>query len=622
VNPIPLVNPGDYAFGGQVYDDGNATCTAVLYIEAPPPPDSDARRQALVYTQSRQLYLAPPIDDAPLPGNTPIGQKAVAADVLVLTGLIDQIVVGQQLLLAGNPPLAVTFGPVVPIGGKTVPPITQDKDTPDKNTLYENVLVMVYGPIPPREAHWWWVNVPDEGNLSLETDPGGKPPSGFRYLSGNGTTIGNVSSAQLARFTRPVQSEAVTVKAIEKSSADNTTRLTLQAPLRYLYDRTTTTVYGNVVEVTQGSTVAGEVLGSGDGQKAFQQFMLKQAPLTWLEDSDGTIAPQLTVTVNGAVWQCVEALGSTGPETRAYQLTQDAQGRAKITFGDGVHGLRPPTGTENIVATYRVGAGPNGNVAAGSITRPPTGVGGIMGVLNPVAASGGIGAAVRSDLRAQIPIGVADLGRIITRRDMLTFVINRPEVGAATLTVRREENTVFLLTLAEPQNGIPDMLSPAFKSLRAAVAAAVATWLDIQLLAFEPVPFKVKGWFTAAPDEKYDSHAIQQSINDAIRAAYALPMMAFDEIVRATEITRLVRNVAGVKDCGVSRLWAPTESKGPPLIGAAEGSPPGPPIPDLQVLTPNPAQLHPPTGAQILYISADADAISFEDQTPPGGDGR
>ncbi|WP_163434814.1 hypothetical protein, partial [Escherichia coli] len=67
-------------------------------------------------------------------------------------------------------------------------------------------------------------------------------------------------------------------------------------------------------------------------------------------------------------------------------------GRAQITFGDSVHGLRPPTGTDNIVATYRVGAGVNGNVAAGSITRAPMGVGGIKSVLNPVAASGGIGA--------------------------------------------------------------------------------------------------------------------------------------------------------------------------------------------------------------------------------------
>jgi hypothetical protein len=611
VNPIPLVNHGVYAFGGQVGGNGNSTCSAVLYVEAPPPPDSDARRQALVYTQSRQLHLAPPIDNAPLPGNTPVpGEDPVTTDMLVLTGLIDQIVVGQQLLLAGNPPLAETVGAVTRIGGKPLDPET---------------LVMVYGPIPQRDEDWWWANLPDKGNLSLETDPKGHPPSTFSYLSGNGTTIGNVTQAELALFTRPVQSEAVTVKAIDKSSADNTTTLTLQDPLRYLYDRTTTAVYGNVVEATQGSTIAGEVLGSGDGQKAFQQFMLKQAPLTWLEEADGSIAPQLTITVNGAVWQCVEALGSAGPEARAYQLTQDAQGRAQITFGDGVHGLRPPTGTENIVATYRVGAGASGNVAAGSITRAPTGVGGIKSVLNPVAASGGIGAPPRSDLRDQIPTGVADLGRIITRDDMLTFVVNRPEVGSAALTVvqakvRDEEVNAFLLSLAEPQNGIPDMDSPAFKSLAAAVAAAQATPLGIRLLPFEPMPFKVEIWYIAAKGA--DVHAIEQVITDTVRAAFALPMMAFDEIVRATDIARLVRGVGGVRDGGVNNLWEPTESNALPLAGATAASQPVAPAPISQVLAPKPAQLDPPTGAQILYISADADAVTFGDKTPPGGDGR
>lgn len=606
VTPVPLAGHGVYAFGGAIDAAGNSTCTAVLFAQAPAPASSDARRQALVYTQSRSLTLAPPIDTAPLPGNTPIGQEALPADTLVLSGLIDEIVVGQSLLLAGNPPLARTLGAVTRIGGA---PLASD------------TLLMVYAPIPQPGECWWWANLPDTGNLSLETAPDGTPPSGLYFLSGNGSTIGNVTADQLARFDRPVQSEAVTVKAIARSAADNVTTLTLQAPLRYLYDRTTTTVYGNVVTVTQGSSVTGEVLGSGDGQRPFQQFLLKQAPLTWLEEPDGSIAPQLSVTVNGAEWRCVAALGDAGPDARVYQLSQDAQGRARITFGDGVHGLRPPTGTDNITATYRVGAGPGGNVAAGSITRPPMGVGGIKGVLNPVAASGGIGAPARSDLRSQIPIAVADLGRVINRQDMVSFVLNRPEVGSAVLSVARtggadpdgDAANAFLLTLAEPDNGVPDMHAPAFTSLAAALDAALAIRLDIRLLPFDPLPFKVDGWFVAQGGA--DIHAIQQSIGAAIGAAYALPAMAFDELVRAADIIRLVEGVAGVKKAGVTRLWAPTEAAMTPVTDRH-------PVPgDSAVLAPARARLDPPTGAQILYLSADADAVTFIAKTPAGADG-
>ena len=106
VMPIPIGGIGVYVFGGEVGSNGASSCAALLYIPAPPSPDSSARRQALVYTQSRQLYLAPPINDLPLIG-----------DWLQLTGLITEIPAGRTLLIAGNPPLAATIGTWTAIGG-------------------------------------------------------------------------------------------------------------------------------------------------------------------------------------------------------------------------------------------------------------------------------------------------------------------------------------------------------------------------------------------------------------------------------------------------------------------------------------------------------------------------
>lgn len=580
VSPIPVAGRGVYAFGGQVGAGSASSCDGILYVEAPPSPDSDARRQALVYTQSRQMYLAPPINNQPLMHLE-----------LVLTGLIDNIVVGQNLLLAGNPPLATTIGTVTGIGGMP--------------GLAPGTPIMVLAPVPSATGNWWNAQVPDIGLLSIETDLQATPPSGLAFLSGNGSTIGNVTTQQLALFTRPVQSEKVTVRRVEQHAQDNTTHLLLDTPLRYLYDRTTTAVYGNVVEVTQGSTV-NEVLGSGDGRKPFLQFMLKQVPLTWLEEAEGSIAPQLQVMVNSTVWTCVEALGDCGPDARAYQLTQDAQGRALIQFGDGLHGQRPPTGQNNITATYRIGAGPSGNVPAGSLTRPPLNVAGIKSVLNPVAASGGTGAAPRSTLRSQIPIGVADLGRIITQDDMLTFVLNRPEIGAATLSTAAknpaDSAAISLVTLAGLDNAVPDRASPAFKSLQAAFKAALASGkaLPHRLLPFGPLPFKVQGSFSVVTGA--DPQQVQSEINNTLRANYDLSVMTFGQSVRATDMTALIRtSVPNITTITVAKIWAPTE----------------PQQPSETELHPNPATLDPETGAQILGLSTDADAVSFEYQVLP-----
>jgi len=590
VTPIPVAGRGVYAFGGEVASDGASICEGILYDLGLPSPDFDARRQALVYTQSRPLYLAPPIDDTPLMGDT-----------LVLTGLIDNIEVGRTLLIAGNPPLAQTFG-ATGIGGSPLLPT--------------GTVVMVLAPIPNSSPDfaWWCVEAPDTGMLSIQTDPSECPPSGLAFFSGNGSTIGNVTSRQLALFTRPVQSESIRVTRVRRADND-TTVLTLDQPMRYVYDRTTTAVYGNVVEATQGSTVK-EVLGSGDGQKAFLQFQLKQAPLTWLEEPDGVIAPQLQVIVNGIVWSCVEALGDCRPEERAYQLTQDAQGRALIQFGDGARGMRPPTGQNNITATYRVGAGPSGNVPAGALTRPPLNVGGIKGVLNPVAASGGIGAPPRAALRSQIPIGVADLGRIVTRHDMMTFVLNRPEIGAATISEvapddgRRTKTS--LITLAGPENAVPDETSHAFVSLSAAFAAALASGaaLPYRLLPFEPLPFKVKGTLTVAKES--DIQQVQSTINAVLRARYGLGAMSFGQAVRAIEIEELIRKrVPTIKSVVVTDIWAPTDGARPRPVARARPSP--------LALYPKEARLQPPTGAQILCLSADADAVGFE---PPSSSGN
>jgi hypothetical protein len=584
VVPVAISGHGVYAFGEQVDAQGQSGgTTAILFVEAPVPLSDGARRQALVYTQSRPLALAPPIDVQPLTGRT-----------LKLSGLVDGIMPDQTLVIAGNPPLARTIGKVQRVGSTA--------------TLESGSIVMVLAPVPPVNApgqRWWQVEVPDIGTLTVATGafPDGSAAA-LEFLSGNGSTIGNVTAAQLKLFTRPLLSEAVIVQSVTQSATRGTTTLPLAGDLRFLYDRTTSTLYGNVVTVTEGATVATEVLGSGDGQLAFQSFTLKQAPLTWLENADGTITPALTVYVSDIAWTRVDSLAESGPDAREYQLILDAQGRAQIQFGDGQHGMRPPTGEANITATYRVGSGFAGNVAAGTLTRAPANVGGIASVLNPLAATGGVGAPPRSQLRRQIPNGVRDLGRIVTQADMLSFVTNRPEVGAATLSTSSPSNTASwqdvysLITLAGVGNAVPDMASPAFVSLQAAFQGALADPLCYLLLAYRPTPFKLQGSFTAKPSA--DLSQVQDAINDAVRSAYDPALMQFGQTVRGIDIRRIVRAVPGVGAVRITALWVPTRSD--PMSN--------------DILAPNQATLAPLAGAEILSISADSDAVAVYAEVP------
>ncbi|HSN56652.1 MAG TPA: hypothetical protein VLT32_18425, partial [Candidatus Sulfomarinibacteraceae bacterium] len=157
---------------------------------------------------------------------------------------------------------------------------------------------------------------------------------------------------------------------------DNYTRVRLKRDLEDSYVRTTVTIRGNVVRATHGESVAGEVLGSGDGAAEFQRFDLKRTPLTHVSANTATGSEStLDLRVDGVRWHQAKNLQGLGPQDRKYVLRVDDEGTSQVLFGDGRHGARLPSGLENVSANYRFGIGTTGRVAEDSLTlmarRPP-----------------------------------------------------------------------------------------------------------------------------------------------------------------------------------------------------------------------------------------------------------
>jgi type VI secretion system (T6SS) baseplate-like injector VgrG len=66
---------------------------------------------------------------------------------------------------------------------------------------------------------------------------------------------------------------------------------------------------------------------------------------------------RVTLEVGADVWERVSTLESSAPRDRHYTAHEDEQGRWVVTFGDGVHGARPPAGAQIVTATYESGGG-------------------------------------------------------------------------------------------------------------------------------------------------------------------------------------------------------------------------------------------------------------------------
>ncbi len=205
----------------------------------------------------------------------------------------------------------------------------------------------------------------------------------------------------------------------------------LAEQLAYCFKRGTVKIYGNVVLATHGETRT-ESLGSGDGSKPLQQFVLKQTPLTFVAASNPSgVDSTLKVYVNDVQWlESSTLLGRSGKDRRFVTQTDD-EGKTAVIFGNGRDGARLPTGTENVRAVYRNGIGKGGNVKAEQISLLSTRPLGAKEVINPLPASGGADKETRDQARKNAPLAVTALDRLVSVQDYEDFARVFAGIGKA-----------------------------------------------------------------------------------------------------------------------------------------------------------------------------------------------
>jgi hypothetical protein len=194
----------------------------------------------------------------------------------------------------------------------------------------------------------------------------------------------------------------------------------MQSPIDILY---------KLLAVTRGQTVKNEVLGSGDAGVAGQSFPLANSPVTYLAVGS-SYKSTITLTVNGQPWTEVKSFFGQPANAQVFTTREDSNQITYVDFGDGVNGARVPTGTNNVVATYRYGAGAK-SPAAGKLTVIAQSYPGLKSVLNPVAVSGGSDPDPPSMLKQFAPRSVLAFGRAVSVFDYQAIAEQAPGVSMA-----------------------------------------------------------------------------------------------------------------------------------------------------------------------------------------------
>ncbi|NJP11715.1 MAG: putative baseplate assembly protein [Leptolyngbyaceae cyanobacterium RU_5_1] len=313
------------------------------------------------------------------------------------------------------------------------------------------------------------------------------------------------------------------------------------------------TIYGNVVPATHGETKT-EVLGSGDASQPYQSFTLRQKPLTYVSAPTPSGAEStLKVRVNEVLWHEVASLYGAKPRDRVFTTRTDDDGKTTLQFGDGKTGARPPSGQENITATYRISIGLDGLVNANQLSLLTTRALGVKGVVNPLPATGAENPESLEQARQNAPLTVLILERIVSLQDYQDFARAFAGIAKAlaTWTWNGQSRGVFV-TIAGPNGAEISANSDVYKNLIASMRRFSDPHVPLQVQSYRRAFFRLQANVKIDPD--YLPERVLSAIEQAVRSRFSFDVRDFGQPVVLSDVVATIQSVLGVVAVDVDQL--------------------------------------------------------------------
>jgi hypothetical protein len=334
--------------------------------------------------------------------------------------------------------------------------------------------------------------------------------------------------------------------------ANGLTVLVFDTPLDYTYVRNKLTINANVAAATHGETVK-EVLGSGNAASSFQQFVLKQPPLTYISSSsaNGTKST-LEIRVNNILWEEVPSFFERGPAEHIYITRQDDQANTTVIFGDGKNGSRLPTGRENIKATYRKGIGSGGLLKANQLSQLMTRPLGVKAATNPLITSGAEDGEVLADARSNATLTIFTLGRIVSLQDYEDFARAFAGISKAlaTWTWTGQKRSVYLTVAGTAGATVEQDL---YKKLVSAIQQAGIPGVPVTVVSYQARFFRLVA--NIQVDPAYLPDLVLPAVEKELRDHFSFSNRSFGQPVALSEVFSVMQNVEGVTAVDIDKLY-------------------------------------------------------------------
>ena len=272
-------------------------------------------------------------------------------------------------------------------------------------------------------------------------------------------------------------------------------------------------------------------------------------------------------------WQARRQLLDSPSDATDLVVEIDDDGVANLRFGDDQLGQRPNTGTA-FTASYRVGNGAPGNVGANAIVHlvgPQPALAQVLGVRNPLPATGGLDPESSDSVRRNAPEAFRTQQRAVTTADYAAVTERDPQVqrAAASLRWTGSWHTVFIT--ADPWDGVDPL------QLKVDLAAEVERYR----MAGHDLVFDDPGWVSldlalhvCVKDDYFRSQVRQgllqalgkQVLPDGRRGLFHADNFTFGQPVYLSPIYAAARQVPGVASVQVTRFQRLGRDDVKPLI--------------------------------------------------------
>lgn len=334
----------------------------------------------------------------------------------------------------------------------------------------------------------------------------------------------------------------------------------------------------NTVAARQMQTIETEILGSSNGapNQAFRPAHVPVIETLALEvgepdlpsDDGPDLAAAVTVVETAAggarsvrvLWKEVAHLLLSGPDDRHF--TVDRQ-RGSIRFGDGVNGMIPPAGTNNLYLSYRSGGGAGGNKAAGTITQLRTAVPYATGVTNFRAAIGGRDIESMEALLERGSRLLRHRDRAVTREDFEDLArLASPAVARARCYPlrdlaadpagsRRLPGVVSVVIVPRTSAACPKPDLPLLRHVQRFLDERRSADAKLVLVAPEYVEATIEAAIVAAPEAEAgqlvrDCRRLLESVLHPVSGGLDGTPWQFGELPRKAELYRLLESVPGL----------------------------------------------------------------------------